>query len=94
MDHRAILLDKEDGKVLRILHGINPSDYKGRKDVLIDPAIPRGIPPHEWIIKNGQIQGTVPTLPSKKPNLIGYYALGVVSGIIVTVIFVYIKAHL
>ena len=45
MDNVAIIFSK-DG--IRICHGINPEDYKDRTDVLINPKIPRGIPPHLW----------------------------------------------
>jgi hypothetical protein len=43
---------------VKIYHGINPDDYAGRKDVLINPVIPQGVPPHMWV--QGNIIGTKP----------------------------------
>lgn len=46
MGHKVVIF--ENGKVKRIAHMEDISNYKDRTDVLIDPAYPRGIPPHEW----------------------------------------------
>lgn len=32
----------------RIHSGANPDDFRGRGDVLVNPIIPRGVPPHLW----------------------------------------------
>jgi len=53
MEHRAVIFGN-DGMV-KILHGIDPKDFAGKANVLIDPVIPRGIPPHEWKLENGKI---------------------------------------
>lgn len=39
----------------RILHVGDVSSYAGRTDVLIEPKIPRGVPPHLWTLNNGKI---------------------------------------
>jgi hypothetical protein len=40
----------------RIFQGINPDDYKGVPNVLIDPVLPPGVPPHEWKLVDGKIE--------------------------------------
>jgi hypothetical protein len=37
----------EDGKVPQVLHGVNPQDYPAHK-ILVNPVLPRGVPPHQW----------------------------------------------
>lgn len=41
----------------RILTGINPSDYLGVSNVVINPDLSKliGIPPHHWKLSDGQI---------------------------------------
>lgn len=41
--------------VPRIYHVEDVRPYLGRKDVLIDPVYPPGIPPHLWVLKDGLI---------------------------------------
>lgn len=55
MDNVAVIFAK-DG--VRIFHGINPADYAGRKDVLVNPTLPHGVPPHLWRLVDGRIEGT------------------------------------
>ena len=43
----------EDGA--RIYNGVNPEDYIGVKNVLINPKIPKGVPPHLWRLVDGEI---------------------------------------
>ena len=52
MDNIAVVFSKQG---VRIYHGINPSDYVGRRDVLINPKFPNGIPPHLWEKKGNEI---------------------------------------
>ena len=91
MDHRVVIW-QSNGQV-RIIHGINPSDYRGRMDCLIDPVIPRGIPPHQWIKHpNGYIVGTNP--PAEQTLNLHKYAIGFITGIMISAVFFYIKGHL
>ena len=39
----------------RVLKGVRVEDYRGRPDVLINPELPAGIPPHQWKIVDGKI---------------------------------------
>jgi hypothetical protein len=43
------------GQAPRILTGVNPKDYLGRSDCLINPTFPKGVPPHCWTLSNGKI---------------------------------------
>jgi hypothetical protein len=75
----------------RIYEGINPADYAGRADVLIDPVFPTRVPPHCWRLKNGMIE--VVGSPSvigitKKPfsaalRALLWYSLGVATALTV-----------
>jgi hypothetical protein len=41
----------------RIHEGADPKDFKGQQ-FLVDPTFPRGVPPHQWKLVNGFIEGT------------------------------------
>lgn len=45
-----------DRNGVRIKEGADARDYQGRTDVAIDPTLPRGIPPHLWVLEDGKIQ--------------------------------------
>jgi hypothetical protein len=40
----------------RIYEGANPKNFKGQT-FLINPTLPRGIPPHLWKLVDGKIEG-------------------------------------
>jgi hypothetical protein len=39
----------------RILSGVNGNDYSSNSNILINPIIPSGIPPHKWKLSHGKI---------------------------------------
>jgi hypothetical protein len=72
-------------KGARIYEGANPKDFKG-SNFLIDPRIPRGVPPHLWKMhKDGYIVGTVPK-PKDYTRYIeaGLFMAGLVVSFLVT----------
>lgn len=94
MDNRIVIFSP-DG--VKIKHGVNLQDFAGRTDVLINPEYPRDaeghvIPPHLWTLKNGQITSpkTAPH-PAKTLSKLQYYLLGVVSGILLSIAFAYLR---
>jgi hypothetical protein len=38
----------EEGMIPRIVHNVDPSKYDFNK-ILVNPVLPRGIPPHRWL---------------------------------------------
>lgn len=39
----------------RILKGVDPTPYRHIPNVLIDPELPAGVPPHLWKLEGGKI---------------------------------------
>ena len=81
MDNIAVIFSDKGAE---IKHGINPADYAGRSDVLINPAYPRDaqghvIPPHLWKLK--EMQGTA----SKRSAKTQAYLIGFMSGILFSI---------
>lgn len=64
----------EDNKQPRVLHGVDPSQFDQSK-ILVNPVLPRGIPPHLWLKGNNCIEVmTVKevianVIPIKRPSL-------------------------
>jgi len=50
----------EDGMIPRILHNVDHTKYDHSK-ILVNPVLPRGIPPHRW--KKGK--GCIEVLPEE-----------------------------
>ena len=49
-----VVIFKADGNAT-ILHVSDPTSYKNRPDCLINPKIPKGVPPHHWKLLDGKI---------------------------------------
>lgn len=49
----------QNGTGARVSYLDDVSTLQGDLRVLIDPKLPRGIPPHEWKLVDGAIQGYV-----------------------------------
>ena len=81
----TIVVFNKDGSV-RINEGANEADFKGQ-DYLVNPIIPRGIPPHQWKKHpDGYIAGTPATVKKKDFTTLKYIAtclLGVVIGYLI-----------
>lgn len=83
------------GKMPSINHGVNAADYKGRTDVAINPVYPKDsqghvIPPDLWTLKNGVIAGGS-TMSTKTPANLKSYILGALSGILLSVVYCYLR---
>jgi hypothetical protein len=64
----------------RIYEGADEKDFKGQS-YLVNPKLPRGVPPHLWKLENGQIVGAAapPKKPFQLPNYV-YLTLGLLIG--------------
>lgn len=100
-DYRIVIFTNQ-GAVIK--HCQDPTEFLGRTDVLINPEYPKRVPPHLWALKHGKIvvlsekqaseQKLLPTPTSKKrPIRLGYYLLGVLSGILLSGLGLYIRMH-
>lgn len=91
MDHVAVIFSNSGA---HIFHGINPNDYRGRMDVLIDPKFPPGIPPHLWKLHpNGYIESVPDT--SKRPSRVKFVHLVVALSMssVLNLIFIWLLHH-
>lgn len=83
MPRLAVLFEK--GQIPRIYKNHPDIDsLKKKGEVLINPIIPRGIPPHEWKLKDGKIQQASLAENCKKeeivyitktPNFVYYFTI-------------------
>lgn len=62
MDNKVVIFELNK---TRIAHTDDITPYSGRADVLINPEIPPGIPPHAWHLVDGKIS-TLPTEEVKR----------------------------
>lgn len=67
MDNKIVVF--KDNKVT-IIHTNDVSPYKGRTDVLINPEIPRRVPPHMWKMRDGKIVTIGIAEPAKHVDII------------------------
>jgi len=78
----TIVVFKEDGSV-RINEGANEADFKGQT-YLVNPSFPPGVPPHQWKLADGKIEGSQPpsTSPFKPPYFwyITIFSIGALLG--------------
>lgn len=51
---KVVIFDK-DGLNARIYHMDDAKAHKGKSDRVIDPELPRGIPPHLWKLQDGKV---------------------------------------
>ena len=110
MENRVVIFDLTGKNPPRILHGVNPSEYYKRNDAVVNPKFPRGVPPHQWKLVNGEIvamdelekRATAPKVyvfkprPMRKRMHIGLaaFALGVVVGALPLLLRLTILHHL
>lgn len=72
----------------RIHEGANPEDFKGQS-FLVDPAFPKGVPPHQWKMVDGKIATPVHSLQAPKKR--NYLKWALVASLILNAIMITLR---
>lgn len=65
---RTVVVVFHEGAHPEILTGVDPKDFRGRADCLIDPVLPKHVPPDRWTLVNGKIEVADKTQHVKHKN--------------------------